>query len=435
MSHLSLYRHVKHVPKSISYGAYCQVYRYDAHHILKVMPSDDDEGVAPGQLRECNFYCRLKQPNPIFLTCDILQLKLHPEKRATTLHLKMPQLTDDMWRLPNKAFATRAAALHALPHLIDHITTALFALHENGVLHRDIKPSNIMYDQKNGRFYLIDFGSIMMSCVKSREPGFCTYIYSAPEAGPDATDSEYHEASDVYSFAATVADIILDYLSFSEDLQDWAKIIKTHDFPPSFKHCKSVLLQAVNPDPKKRCSLNDLRRAFQLPPLAKPEKLFVDVEAPSWSLLNARIPSNLRKMLFHLLANICLTQDWDKFTFVSAVQMFNDFMVLPDCGAKSCQDMQHVALACLSLAEKTLEDRFLDIIQLCGLADSSVKHTTMGTKFVNDMTWTVVPLSLFKWETTIWTALKGILTRRSPAWDYQSVDWSDLLAKVNVQTV
>jgi serine/threonine protein kinase len=433
MSHVSLYRHVKHIPKSLSYGAYCQVYRYDAQHILKVMPSDTEEGIAPGQLREFNFYTTLVQPQPVFLTCEMLDLKLHVQKRATTLHLKMPQLADDMWKIPNKAFASKTALWAVLPQLVDHVTTALSILHDHGVLHRDIKPSNIMYDPVKSRFYLIDFGSVMFSCVKSREPGFCTYIYSAPEAGPDAGDTEYGTPSDVYSLSATLADLILQYHSSSEDLQDWTRIIKSHEFPPSLKHYRNILLQGVHETPEKRCSLNDLRKAFGLAPVKKIETLFVEMlPVPDWSVKLA-LPH--RKLLLHLLANICLTQDWDKFTFLSAVQMMNDYLALPDSKASTFADFQHVALACLSLAEKTFEDRFLDLEQISDLATSNVKHSHLGTKFVKDLEWVVSPTSLFRWETEVWLSLKGLLRRRKISPDLLSVEWSDLLQKVSVQTL
>jgi len=35
---------------------------------------------------------------------------------------------------------------------------ALCYLHAHKICHRDIKPDNILYDRKNGKIWLIDFG-------------------------------------------------------------------------------------------------------------------------------------------------------------------------------------------------------------------------------------------------------------------------------------
>lgn len=48
-----------------------------------------------------------------------------------------------------------------LQHFI-RITKTLDRLHDQGILHRDIKPHNLLYDEKEHRMYLTDFG---LSCI------------------------------------------------------------------------------------------------------------------------------------------------------------------------------------------------------------------------------------------------------------------------------
>jgi hypothetical protein len=68
--------------------------------------------------------------------------------------------------------------------LIKQLAIVLQYIHFSGFIHRDLKPENIMYDKKNDKFYLIDFGisKVLTSnntTIKTRTKGTLNYL--APE--------------------------------------------------------------------------------------------------------------------------------------------------------------------------------------------------------------------------------------------------------------
>ena len=45
-----------------------------------------------------------------------------------------------------------------LRNYMRHLFIALAHLHDNGVMHRDVKPNNFLYNRKEGKYLLVDFG-------------------------------------------------------------------------------------------------------------------------------------------------------------------------------------------------------------------------------------------------------------------------------------
>jgi serine/threonine protein kinase len=85
--------------------------------------------------------------------------------------------TLDEYKLSELSFDTKMKIIKDLASVLEYI-------HSNKFIHRDLKPENLMYDQKNDKVYLIDFG-IAKVCTnqentKTRAKG--TLHYLAPES-------------------------------------------------------------------------------------------------------------------------------------------------------------------------------------------------------------------------------------------------------------
>lgn len=48
---------------------------------------------------------------------------------------------------------------------IRNLLKALCRVHSFGIIHRDVKPNNFLYDRKNNKFLLIDFGLAQLCCT------------------------------------------------------------------------------------------------------------------------------------------------------------------------------------------------------------------------------------------------------------------------------
>lgn len=97
---------------------------------------------------------------------------------------------------PEKRLAIATAAMAAMDEA-----------HQKDVVHLDIKPGNMLYDEKTGKVFLIDFGSAEKSkqLVDSMCPG--TEEYAPPEF-VSRRAAYATGAMDVYSAAATVGEIL-----------------------------------------------------------------------------------------------------------------------------------------------------------------------------------------------------------------------------------
>lgn len=57
--------------------------------------------------------------------------------------------------------------VNELASYMKHLLVALARVHSFGIVHRDIKPSNFLYDRRNKRFMLVDFGLAHSVCVNT----------------------------------------------------------------------------------------------------------------------------------------------------------------------------------------------------------------------------------------------------------------------------
>jgi serine/threonine-protein kinase len=92
--------------------------------------------------------------------------------------------------------------------VLQAILPVLQFVHDRSSIHRDIKPSNIMRD-RNGKFYLLDFGAVkqVTSTVGSRNSS--TGIYSMGFAPPEqVAGEEVYPSTDLYALAVTAVTLL-----------------------------------------------------------------------------------------------------------------------------------------------------------------------------------------------------------------------------------
>lgn len=390
------------------------------------MPADDNEGFGPGQLKECNFYFRLLQGCQGLLTARLLNVKVRTDvPLATVVELEMPKMTGDLWHL-SESRRDRLVIVQLLSDLVDDISYALHRLHASGIFHRDVKPGNFLFDRNASRFYLIDFGSANFECLKTRTGGWCTYAYSAPEAGTERTPAKDSAATDIYSFGASLISLIVQYgLKVGDHHLDWKKILRECRWPTSAPvQWKRILERMVETDPEARPDLLEVRHAFGLPGV--PDQwghalVFREFPVVSLPVLDETMNKEVddfgvkRKLVYQWIRDVAQMMNWDKLTYIAAVQVFNDYLMAPGrLKIEKAGDLQTVACAVMGLAHKCLEDEFLDIPNMADLGNGSV-----------------MPKRLFDTERDVWRRLEGVVTRRKPCpMMFQGKNWDEIVEYV-----
>ena len=133
--------------------------------------------------------------------------------------------------------------------LIDILPTIKF-IHESDVIHRDIKPDNIIRRNQDGKFVLIDFGSVKefnYTNINQTATGIYTHGYAANEH----IRGKAIPASDLYSLGAACIYLLTGiepseiYDSYNDCLS-WEKTLKKEGVTLT-KHLDKILEKLLEP--------------------------------------------------------------------------------------------------------------------------------------------------------------------------------------------
>lgn len=128
------------------------------------------------------------------------------------------------------------------------------------VVHRDIKPANIIVDKNSGHARLVDFGTAKGKFVKQATGQVGLHkssVYgTAGYAAPEQYEAKSEPRSDVYALAATMYHLLTDDDPQEHPLQ----FPQLASLPAGIR---DVLTRALEPDPKKRLVVFELRRELE----------------------------------------------------------------------------------------------------------------------------------------------------------------------------
>jgi len=119
------------------------------------------------------------------------------------------------------------------------VADALYFAHQRGVIHRDIKPANIVFDQKNRRVRVMDFGVARLENSRATRTG--VILGSPSYMAPEQLDARPVTAqSDLFSLGVTVFQLLTGMLPFrSDSIPGLMQKISSEPHPP---------LRVVRPD-------------------------------------------------------------------------------------------------------------------------------------------------------------------------------------------
>lgn len=197
---------------------------------------------------------------------DVVNVTVDEKNRADIL-IEMERGTMSLhdWIHATK-YSTR---MKMLPVLIKELCTALYDLHEHGMVHCDFKPCNVIMVPGEGeggtpKPRLIDFGSVRFCDSASKV--VCTYPFCAPEAfikGAVPTP-----ACDAYSLGATIHYFIYkSYLYESRWGETATNVLRLHqegmvvipERPSSVDpEIFDIMCELLHPDPTKRLKISTL---------------------------------------------------------------------------------------------------------------------------------------------------------------------------------
>jgi len=141
---------------------------------------------------------------------------------------------------------------------VAEIGLALGHLHSLGVIYRDLKPENILLDDA-GHVCLTDFGLSKDVDPQDKAHTFCgTPEYLAPEI---VTGAGHDKAVDWWSLGILLYELTVGIPPFySQNVNEMYNRIQhgVLRFPPFLsENCKSLIVQLLNRDPKKRLGSKD----------------------------------------------------------------------------------------------------------------------------------------------------------------------------------
>ncbi|MGH8250987.1 MAG: serine/threonine-protein kinase [Steroidobacteraceae bacterium] len=119
------------------------------------------------------------------------------------------------------------------------VADALYFAHQRGVIHRDIKPANIVFDQKNRRVRVMDFGVARLENSRATRTG--VILGSPSYMAPEQLDARPVTAqSDLFSLGVTYFQLLTGMLPFrSDSIPGLMQKISAEPHPP---------LRVVRPD-------------------------------------------------------------------------------------------------------------------------------------------------------------------------------------------
>jgi serine/threonine-protein kinase len=119
------------------------------------------------------------------------------------------------------------------------VADALYFAHQRGVIHRDIKPANIVFDQRNRRVRVMDFGVARVENSRATRTGI---ILGSPSyMAPEQLDARPVTAqSDIFSLGVSMFQLLTGILPFrSDSIPGLMQKISSEPHPP---------LRTVRPD-------------------------------------------------------------------------------------------------------------------------------------------------------------------------------------------
>lgn len=128
--------------------------------------------------------------------------------------------------------AGRGIVLTHATKIASQIASALHYLHEKGIIHRDVKPENILVNAE-GDARLIDFSTAVTGFARWNPFGrkiTGTPSYIAPELIQKKTPTP---ASDIYSFGATLFEMVCGRPPFVADSENALLSMHLHTTPPA----------------------------------------------------------------------------------------------------------------------------------------------------------------------------------------------------------
>ncbi len=141
--------------------------------------------------------------------------------------------------LGTHAFEGRLLPPRLVTEMCARVADALYFAHQRGVIHRDIKPANIVFDQRNRRVRVMDFGVARVENSRATRTGI---ILGSPSyMAPEQLDARPVTAqSDIFSLGVSLFQLLTGMLPFrSDSIPGLMQKISGEPHPP---------LRAVRPD-------------------------------------------------------------------------------------------------------------------------------------------------------------------------------------------
>ncbi len=137
------------------------------------------------------------------------------------------------------AFEGKLLPPRMVTEMCARVADALYFAHQRGVIHRDIKPANIVFDQRNRRVRVMDFGVARLENSRATRTG--VILGSPSYMAPEQLDARPVTAqSDLFSLGVTLFQLLTGMLPFrSDSIPGLMQKISSEPHPP---------LRVVRPD-------------------------------------------------------------------------------------------------------------------------------------------------------------------------------------------